>query len=300
LERFKAFGLVRATVLLVLTVVTPARAAISFSDLLARPRPAPTHIIAYGLLPDQHGELWLPSGKGPFPVVVAIHGGCWLANLPGTALMAYQAEDLRRRGIAVWNIEYRRIGDGGGYPETFQDVGRAIDRLRDMGPRGRLDLNRVVLAGHSAGGQLALWAAARRRLARTDPLYTPNPLPVRGVVALAGIADLAAYRADGPEACGGPETIDALTGAAAREGRGRYADTSPAELLPLGVRQVIVSGALDPIVPARFGAAYAAKARAKGDLVQAMTLPGAGHFELIDPTSAAWKQIEPTIEALLK
>jgi acetyl esterase/lipase len=279
-----------------------ARAApISFAELLARPRPAPTGRIAYGPDPLQFAQLWSPAGKGPHPVVVMIHGGCWLASLPGVDLMAYISEDLRRRGIAVWNIEYRRVGGaGGGYPGTFQDVGWAIDHLRVIAGREGLDLRHVVLVGHSAGGQLGLWAAARHRLPRRDRLFTPDPLPVAGVVSLAGIDDLAAFRASGPGACGEPDTVDELVGAKVRRGVDVYADTSPAALVPIGARQAVISGALDPIVPPRFGHGYAARARAAGDAVQVMDIAGAGHFELIDPTSDAWRRIEPVIEAMLK
>jgi acetyl esterase/lipase len=274
---------------------------ISFSDLLSRPRAAPTKRIAYGPGQQQFGELWQPSSPGAHPVVVLIHGGCWQASLPGVELMAYAAEDLRRRGYAVWNVEYRRLGGaGGGYPGTFQDAGRAIDHLRAIAGAERLDLRRVVLIGHSAGGHLALWAAARRRLAKSSPLAGGEPLPVTGVVSLAGIDDLAAYRATGPGACGEPDTVDQLVGADARRGQSVYADTSPAALLPSGARQAVVSGALDPIVPPRFGEAYAAKARAAGDSAPSIVIPGAGHFELIDPRSAAWPQVVAVLETMLK
>ena len=299
-----AMGLVCAWLVpvLVISFASVVQAApISFSDLLARPRPVPTKTVAYGTAPDQVAQLWLPDGKGSHPVAIMIHGGCWLASLPGTELMAYISEDLRRRGVAVWNIEYRRIGGaGGGYPGTFEDVGRAIDQLRAVAPVENLDLRHVVAVGHSAGGQLALWAAARPRLPRQGSLFNANPLPIHGVVSLAGIDDLAAYRADGPTACGGPDTIDRLVGAGNRGGQDPYADTSPAALLPLGVPQVIVSGALDPIVPTRFGDAYAAKAKSAGDPVQVLDVAGAGHFELIDPKAAAWQRIESAIETMLK
>lgn len=272
---------------------------ISYRDLLDRPREKADQHIAYGRDPLQFGELWLPKGKGPHPVVVLIHGGCWLADLPGLELMDYAAADLRAHGKAVWNIEYRRIGHaGGGYPGTFQDVAAAVDHLRDLAGPNHLDLGRVVLSGHSAGGHLATWALARPKLPAASPLKAADPLKTRGVVSLAGITDLEAYRADGPDACGGPGTIDALVGPPGRKGA-VYADTSPPPLLPLGAPQVVISGALDHIVPSAFGAAYGATAAKAGDPTTVIDIPAAGHFELIDPTSAAWRMIRAEIDRLL-
>ncbi len=274
-------------------------APMSYTDLLARPRPEPTLTRHYGPAPDQVAELFLPKRQGFHRTIVLIHGGCWLAAIPGTALMDYLADDLRTRGFAVWNIDYRRIGeDGGGYPGTFRDVASAMDTLRAIAPAYRLDLAHLVVVGHSAGAQLALWAAARPHLPHDSVLYESNPLPVSAVVSLAGIDDLADYRNRGPEACGGPSTIDALVGPPTAAHKDVYADTSPSRLLPIGVRQVLVSGALDPIVPQRFAEHYAAMAKASGDRIARLTIPAAGHFELIDPTSDAWKQIGPAIEAL--
>lgn len=281
------------------TVATAPAEPIGYRDLLARPRVQADKRIAYGPDALQFGELWLPKGAGPHPVVVLVHGGCWLADLPGLELMDYVAQDLREHGKAVWNIEYRRIGHaGGGYPGTFQDVAGAVDHLRTLAQPHGLDLSRVVLSGHSAGGHLAVWAMARPRLPVESPLVTADPLRARGVVSLAGIVDLAAYRASGPDACGGPGTIDALVGAPGRTGA-VYADTSPPSLLPLGVRQVVVSGQLDPIVPSVFGRDYAAAAAKAGDPAVEIDLPNAGHFELIDPTSPAWTRIRAEIDALL-
>jgi acetyl esterase/lipase len=277
--------------------LTPAAAApISYTDLLARPRPTATQRIRYGDAPSQFGDLWLPRGSGPHPVLVMIHGGCWRADLPGLELMAYAAEDLRQRGFAVWNIEYRRLGEpGGGYPGSFEDIATSVDWLRKLADANRLNLGNVIAVGHSAGGHLALWAAARRRLPKASSLYRDNPLPIKAVVSLAGIGDLAAYRAEGPPACGGPRVIDFLDGVPSRGPWDVFTDTSPAEMLPLSVPQAIISGALDPIVPAAFGRAYAAKAKAAGDSVQEMTIPDASHFELIDPQSSAFAEIRSII-----
>jgi acetyl esterase/lipase len=124
---------------------------------LARPRPAASERIRYGDAPSQFADLWLPSGKGPHPVVAMLHGGCWRADLPGLDLMTYAAEDLRQRGIAVWTIEYRRIDEtGGGFPGSFDDTGLALDHLRKLAKAKNLDLKNIIALGHSAGGHLAL------------------------------------------------------------------------------------------------------------------------------------------------
>ena len=277
------------------------RAPITFSQLLAQPRAAADRRIAYGPDPLQFGELWLPRGQGRHPVIVLIHGGCWRADLPGLELMDYMAADLRDRGYAVWNLEYRRIGHpGGGYPGTFQDIAAGLDHLRVMARQDRLDLRRVAVSGHSAGGHLALWAGARDRLPSGSPLGSASPLPIRGVVSLAGIADLDAYRRTGPDACGGPATIDGLVGLRQPGGRDVFVDTSPPALLPLGDRQIVISGALDPIVPPRFGQDYVTVAVAAGDPARSIVLEGAGHFEVIDPTSAVWPRILDAYADLLR
>ena len=284
------------------TAIAPVetRAPITFSQLLAAPRTVADHRISYGPDALQFGELWLPRKSGRHPVIVLIHGGCWRGDLPGLELMDYMAADLRDRGYAVWNLEYRRIGHpGGGYPGTFQDVAKGLDHLRAIASLYELDLGRVAVSGHSAGGHLALWVAGRDRVAPGSPLRTPDPLPVRGVVSLAGIADLDDYRRTGPEACGGPSTIDGLVGVQQPGGRDVFADTSPPALLPLGDRQIVISGALDPIVPPRFGQAYAARAADAGDPARSVVLEGAGHFELIDPTSAVWGSVVSAYADLL-
>lgn len=290
-----------AAILAVMTACAPPSEAfaadtISFSDLLARPRATADAKIAYGPGQQQFGELWLPKGQGPFPVLVLIHGGCWQADLPGTELMDYLAADLRDRGYAVWNLEYRRIGhSGGAWPGTFADVATGLDHLRSIAGSRALDLSRVVLVGHSAGGHLVSWAAGRPGLPKSSPLRSVDPLPVSGVVSLAGINDLEAFRATGPDRCGGPQTIDDLVSAATRPAQDVYADTSPARLPAPAAPVVVVSGELDPIVPPDFGPPFAARWSSSE-----LTIRGAGHFELIDPTSRAWRdEIVPLIEGML-
>jgi acetyl esterase/lipase len=289
----------------ILTAFAPAfvvsAAPLTYTELLARERPVATQRIHYGASAQQFGDLWLPSGSGRHPVVILIHGGCWLAEMPGLEMMAYAAEDLRRHGLAVWSIAYRRLGEpGGGYPGSFEDIANAVDWLRNLAKSYPLDLGNVVVAGHSAGGHFALWAAARARLPKSSPLYRENPLRVKWAVSLAGIGDLAAFHDRGPHACGEPRTINELVGAARRGPWEIYSDTSPAALLPIGVPQTIVSGALDPIVPAAFGRVYAAKAAKAGDPVQEVTISGAGHFELIDPQNRAFERVRAAIEQFQK
>ena len=240
------------------------------AEAMARSTPAQSERIAYGQAPSQFGELWLPAGSGPAPVAILVHGGCWQSSY-GLDLMDPMAEDLYRQGV---------------------------DALRGLPQRPRIDLRRLVTIGHSAGGHLALWAAARQRLPKDSPLAAAEPQRIAGVVTLAGINDLAAYRANGP-ACGGAGTIDALTGARNRPPGTALADTSPAALLPIGVRQVIASGTNDGIVPARFGRDYAARATAAGDRVEVVDLPG-DHFALIDPGSSAWTTLRANILDLLR
>jgi len=230
---------------------------------------------------------------------VLIHGGCWQAELPGTILMDYMAADLRAKGVAVWNLEYRRIGHpGGGYPGTFLDVAAGVDKLRDLAKARHLDLSRVVVAGHSAGGHLTAWTAGRGRLPRTSPLYVARPLPIRAAVTIDGINDLKAYRAAGPGRCGEPGTVDDLVKGAQQPAT--YADTSPRELLPTRVAQVVVSGELDPIVPVKMAQDYAAAAARSGTRTELVVYPGAGHFEPIDPATPAGRAVDDKLVALTR
>jgi acetyl esterase/lipase len=160
-------------------------------DYLKLPAVAADHRLAYGQAVDQFGDLYLPSTPGPHPVAVLLHGGCWQAKYDLQPL-GNLCHALRAGGLAVWSLEYRRLGAGGGWPTTFQDVAAGSDFLRNLAPRFALDLSRVVAVGHSAGGHLALWLAGRHCLPPDSLLFGERPLQLAGVVALAGIPDLAA------------------------------------------------------------------------------------------------------------
>ena len=225
-------------------------------DLAALPQPPADHVIAYGAAPQQVAELRVPKGPGPHPVAIVIHGGCWetpwaLDHVRGLAAA------LTAEGYATWSLEYRRLGDpGGGWPGTLADVARGADHLRSIAAAHRLDLARVVALGHSAGGQLALWLAARRKLPRESELWSSAPLPLRGVVSLAGVTDLKAGAAG--QVCG--DAIPRLLGGAPDAQRDRLAQSSPIALVPLGAPQRLVCGSLDSLVPNELSRDYEAAA----------------------------------------
>jgi acetyl esterase/lipase len=363
-----------------------------WKDLLERPRPQPTTTIRYGEDALQVVDLWLPEGAGPHPVALMVHGGCWQTDIADRTLMNWIAEDLRRRGVAVWNIDYRGVDrPGGGYPGTFLDAAAAADALRDHAARHNLDLSRVVAVGHSAGGHLALWLAARpaavqrnrgvrirlrlpgadaaaieRRMVaplkaairarlgdreiissvasgeatlvivypefiqaaeaaylfgETEALEAPaegemtidtpsddlppsspvlhgNPLAIGTVVSLGGLPDLEEAARPPGSGCG-TEIIERLIGPASPERQDRFADTSVPRLAPLGVRQILVNGDRDRIIPTSYAEGYARPMRAAGDDVRVRMVDRTGHVELVAPGTAAWAAaVEEIVRAL--
>ena len=264
------------------------------------PAAPPDQTIAYGSDAQQFAHLRLPKGNAPFPVAVIIHGGCWLkfADANNTEPMS---DALRNAGVATWNIEYRRAdNEGGGWPGTFSDIAAAIDHLREIAPRYQLDLNRVVAVGHSAGGHLALWAAARSRLESNSALFTKQPLQLKGAVNLAGPSDLRTFpSAHMQQVCGSVPTLK-LLGGSVEDFAARYRDGSPAALLPIGVPQILITGSLDHLVPPAFGQSYEATARRSGDDVEMIVIEGAGHFEVIAPTTPAWPIVQERVLSLVK
>ena len=262
-------------------------------DLLQRTRPEPDRTIEYGAAQMQRVDLWLPTGKGPHPTVLMVHGGCWQTEIADRRIMNWIADDLRRRGIAVWNIDYRGVDrEGGGYPGTFLDAAAAADALRTHAPAFNLDIEPLVATGHSAGGHLALWLAARKRLPESSPLRTGDPLKIDTVVSLGGLPDLEEAARPPGSGCG-TEVIGKLTG-------GHFADTSVPRLAPLGVRQVLVNGLQDRIIPTAYAEGYAGPMRAAGDTVDVRLVDRTGHVELIAPETEAWKIAAAEIEKALK
>ena len=260
-------------------------------EILRRPPPPADHRLAYGKAPQQFGELRLPKGSAgaAVPVVVVLHGGCWLAEY-GHDYMGHLSADLTAGGVATWTLEYRRLGDeGGGWPGTFDDIADGIDHLRKLARDHPLDLRRVVVTGHSAGGHLTLWAGGRGTLPKESPLYRANPLPLAGLVPIAGLTDLTrtgtACDAELPRIRG---PLEALS------------ETSPLAMLPLGLPVTLIQGEADTAVPALQATSYATAAAAKGDSPQLVLLPDADHFVVVDPKSSVWPRIRTEILALAK
>jgi acetyl esterase/lipase len=273
-------------------------APMTLADYLALTGPAPTAKIAYGSAPSQYAELFRPAGEGPFPVAVLVHGGCWTIKFGGIEQMRNLAGALAAQGIAVWNVEYRRVDeDGGGYPGTYQDINAALDLLGAQAQRQHLDLGRIVAIGHSAGGQLVQWIAGRERIPASSPLFRTHPLPVRQIISLGGLADLRNERALIAASCG-RNTVE-LAGLPSVGRPDVFADTNAAELMPNGSHTVLITGELDAVSPPRAAHDYAARARAAGDSASVIILPGASHYDEVAATSPSFKLVLPAIRRAL-
>jgi acetyl esterase/lipase len=275
----------------------PSR-AVSWGEIAALPVAPATARLAYGTAPQQFGDLRLPpTGTGPFPVAVVLHGGCWL-NSYGLDQISQPAAELAKAGIATWTVEYRRIGDqGAGWTGTFTDVARSVDYVRTLAARYPLDTTRVILVGHSAGGHLALWAAARGPLPAGASTASPAgpTLRTRGVVSLAGIADLVGYA--GSSGCNA--SVPRLMGGTPSQVPSRYRAASPLLRVPLGVPVRMVHGSADPIVPVAQSTTFAQRDSAAGDDARVRLAAGAGHFDLIAPSAPAWQTVMGAVRELL-
>jgi acetyl esterase/lipase len=282
-------------VALAVLVTSPlgAQRLMTSSDLGALSAGPPTARVSYGPSPLQFANLRLPKRPGPHPVVIFVHGGCWLSGFD-IAHAGKLEQALADSGFAVWSIEYRRVGDdGGSWPNTFTDVAQGADYLRRIATEYQLDLNRVIAAGHSAGGAFALWLAARSKIPASSELYVRDPLRVRAVFALAPAPDLEQLHQSG--VCG--NVIDKLMGGSPVEHADRYTAASAVRLAPVGVPQTLMIGAKDaswgPV-----GRAYFARTRALGDsTVRLIELPESGHFEMINPASSSWPAVYDALRA---
>jgi acetyl esterase/lipase len=259
-------------------------------SVLDRTPPPSDRRIIYGNALEQFADLRLPDAAPPFPALAFIHGGFWRARYDllhaGHLCAAFTAA-----GVATWNLEYRRLGDkGGGWPGTFQDIALGLKTLFDRAPGLGIDPARIVVAGHSAGGHLALWSAGLGRVADGSEIKA-EPLPLKAAISLAGVVDLREALSLGLS--GG--VVRELLDGAPDEAPERYAAASPIELTPLGLPQLLVHGELDEIVPISISRRYLEAANEEGDIVALLALPDAEHFAVIDPESVDWPEMMAAI-----
>lgn len=252
----------------------------SAEDILDKPQPPPDERVPYGGDPNQFLELRVPSVKAPYPVLLNIHGGYWRAKYNLTHA-GHLCEALRAAGFATFNAEYRRVGNpGGGWPGTFEDIRSAYRFLQQESARFRLDLNRFVIMGHSAGGQLALCLAA----------HEPS---LRNAISLAGVVDLKQAFARHLSNDAVVEFLGGNPGAVPEH----YREADPMELSISPARQWLLHGAIDDTVPPEFSRDYVARKKKARESVELMEIPHAGHFDLIDPGGKAFQQVRIAVIA---
>lgn len=274
------------------SLMTPA-------DLQALPAEPADYRLTYGDDANQFGELRLPAGPGPHPVIVLIHGGCWKAEYATLRDLAPMGDALKRDGIATWNIEYRRLGQpGGGWPGTYLDVAHAIDHLRQISSKYGLDLKHVVVLGHSAGGHLAMWSGTRQNLPKNSPLYLRKPLPLAGVINLAGTIDMSQNIAHMESECK-DAVVTGMLGGSPESVPDRFKQASASALLPLRVPQILIWGERDNFIPRPLAEKYVSEAVRAGDRTQLIIVPAVGHFETASPASSAWPSVRKAIRSLL-
>lgn len=251
--------------------------------ILSIPPPAADHRIPYGTAPSQFGDLRLPPGPGRAPVVVCFHGGYWKAR-HSLDSYGHACAALTLAGFATWSVEYRRTGEpGGGWPGTMEDARVGLEFVRTLAERFPLDPERLVVSGFSAGGQLALWAAKHTRH------------PLRGAVSVSGLLDLERGEALNLES----GEIRRYLGGSAAEVPAHYRGASPTALVPIGVRQRILHAGEDEDVPVELSERYVAAARAAGEAPELIVVPGATHFDFMDPRTPAFAVFTQTVGALL-
>ncbi len=271
-------------------------------NVLDRTPPKADHRLPYGSLPLQFGDLRLPklAPGARAPVMVMIHGGWW-QNAYDLAYFGFACEALRAAGVATWSVEYRRVGDaGGGWPGTMADVAAGFEHVAELAKTYPLDVKRVAAAGHSAGGHLAFWLAGRRHIPAGSPLHEPAPkLMPKAVVGLAGAVDLRLCVELGGtfRFTNARPSAESLVGGSPAEVPDRYRAANPGELLPFGVPQVLLQGTQDQQIPPELPVRWTEAAKRQGDSVRLEILPGADHFDVVDPESKAWPAV---MKALLE
>jgi len=251
-------------------------------DILTLAAPPADVRLAYGSDPNQFGELRLPKSPAPFPIVMSIHGGFWRAKYD-LQHIGHLCAALTAKGLATWNVEYRRAGNkGGGWPGTFEDIARASRFLPQIAKRYNFDPARTLVIGHSAGGQLALCLAA----------HEPS---IKRVISLAGVVDVQ----QAWELHLSDDAVVEFLGGKPKDVPEHYHEADPMQL-SIKATQWLVHGAADDVVPPLFSRHYAEEKKRRGEDVHYLELSTAGHFDLIDPRSSAWSKVENTILHLMQ
>jgi dipeptidyl aminopeptidase/acylaminoacyl peptidase len=264
-------------------------------SILDRRSPPFDQLVHYGSDSNQFAQLRFPNGKGPSPLLFVVHGGFW-QSVYDLSHIGHLCAALTSEGVITCSIEYRRIGNlGGGWPGTFQDISLATRNiLQKMSNDSRFDGERTAIVGHSAGGHLALWLVGSHRISKTSQLHNDQRQDIGGAVSLAGLSDL---RLAWNQKLG-RGIVTRLIGGTPDEHPDRYDAGSPIELLPTGSRHVLVHGTDDDTVPISQSEAFVEKAEKLGDQSSLVRLEGVGHYELIDPESAAWPAVVRAILSL--
>lgn len=253
----------------------------SSDDILNIPPPPADARVVYGKDPNQFGELRFPKTSGPFPVVMNIHGGFWRAQY-GLAHAGHLCAALTGKGYATWNVEYRRVGNpGGAWPGTFEDIKSSYRFIPQIAKQYKLDASRILVMGHSAGGQLALALAA-------------HELAVARVVSLAGVVDLQqAYR----DHLSNDAVVEFLGGKPSEVAE-HYREADPMDL-SIKAKQWLIHGAADEVVPPMYSRNYVETKQRRGEDAHYLEIGPAGHYELIDPRSPAWSKVLDTVLRML-
>lgn len=266
----------------------------TLKDYMVLDGPAPSEHVAYGPQPQQYAEYFAPTGAGPYPTVVILHGGCFMNEYAGVKQMRGMAADLAAHGVAAWNVEYRGLDTpGGGYPGTFLDVRAALDMVVAQAPARQLDTRRVEIVGHSAGAFLGLWAVGRQGLPVSSPLYEPHALAVTRMVALGAPGDIQAMSQSSKATC--DFEIAQLTGTPSATRPDVLVDTSPFNLVPPTTEITFINGDHDTITTPRESGEYAKRLGTHGICTHTLLLPGASHFDEVSVTSSSWGQVEAAI-----